>query len=303
MKPLMIFALLFSSFAYMYLATDIIRDDMRAVMRRKYAFAGLLLAIWALSYASMTAATNESLRFVAWSLGNGSALLFFCAWTDFFLDVVKPRGKAAICIPPLMLVSALGIAVWCALSGDVRFVETSMGWQYRYAPTPPFLAMLLYLTAMWFILIIYSVIWYRRETLRRTKKEAQVFLIVTAVTLPLLGPFDYVLPILGDWVVPHIGALVMMVPALIVNHIMRAHWTFSATTSNVSEILFSSLAFPVMLLNADNTVRLANEVSEKTWPEGVIKRSIFSLIRLDTVNEDVAQLAIPFRGEIGRAHV
>ena len=281
MHLLVALALLFASVGYIFLGTSILKNDLRSQLRIKYAGAGYVLALWALSFCVMTVAATEQLRFISWSVGLCSASMFFPSWLVFFSDLTQQRTKKTDILVCAMYVISFVLALWCILSGDVSFHDTAAGWQFKYKPTLPFIVLLCFFGISALFLMTYPFRWYYTVKLKRLKKEASLFSIILVVTGVFIFPFDYIIPIFGEHSTVPMGSFLMFFSSLPLYRIMKSHWSFNITSHNVSEFLFSSLTFPVLLTNSNNIVQLANPTAEKTWPDKLLGENICSLIQID----------------------
>ena len=281
MKLLITFALLFTSVGYFFLATSILKGDIRSLLRIKYGVTGYLLALWSFSFCVMTVAEIEQTRFVFWAIGLCSASMFFPAWLAFFSDLTQQKNKLTHWLTVLICIMDLLVSLWCVFSGDVSFHNTLAGWQFSYKITPPFIALFCLYCSSALLLIFYPIKWYRAVKLKRLKKEANLFYRVLLIAGPLAIPFDYAIPIFGERPTIPIASVIIFFASLPLYGIMKSHWSFNITSHNVSEFLFSSLAFPVLLANSENIVQLANPTAARTWADGLIGEHICSLIQID----------------------
>ena len=281
MKLLITFALLFASIGYFFLATSILKGDIRSLLRIKYGVTGFILALWSFSFCVMTLAEVEQTRFVFWAIGVCSASMFFPAWLVFFSDLTQQKNKITTGITALICIIDVSISLWCVFSGDVSFHNTSAGWQFAYKMTPPFIALFCAYCSSALLLVCYPIKWYRTVKLKRLKKEANLFYRVLLTAGPLAIPFDYAIPIFWERPTIPIASVIIFFAALPLYGIMKSHWSFNMTSHNVSESLFSSLTFPVLLANSENIVQLANPTAEKTWTDGLLGADICSLIQID----------------------
>ena len=278
MKLFISFALLFVSAGYVFLATSILKEDIRSVLRIKYGFTGYALALWSFSVCAMTLAEVETVRFSFWAIGVCAVVLFFPSWLTFFGELTQQKNRVIKSLTAVLYALAFAIWWWCMLSGDVTFRSTPAGWQFLYKPTPPFIALFVFLIVSTALIILFSLRWYFSVKLKRLKKEARIFNTVLIIAGPFVAAFDFFIPIfLGRSILP-ISSILMFFASLPLYHTMRAHWSFNLTAKNVSEFLFSSLTFPVLLTSSENIVRLSNPAADKIWPEKLIGENVCSLI-------------------------
>ena len=280
MKLLVSCALVFASFGYAYLGISIIKDDFHSPLRIKYSLTGYILALWSFCFCVMTAAEQPQLRFIFWAIGLCAAVLFFPTWMLFFSELTQDKSKRKTGLIATMYVLAVSTSLWCVLSGDVSYRSTSAGWQFLYKPTAPFLALFGFLCAAASVLVFDAFRWNKTAKLKRLKKDAHLFIIILGATAPLIILFDYVIPIFSGRSIVPISSVITIFSSLPLYFTMRSHQTFSPTAGHVSELLFSSIAFPILLTDRENTVKLANPIAMRIWPEALIEQRIESLIQV-----------------------
>ena len=278
MNLLISFALLFASIGYVSLAFSIWKADVKSPLRIKYAYTGCILSLWSLSFCIMTVAEAESVRFFFWAIGLCMASLFYPSWLVFFMDLMQHKSRVTNCLIAVMYPGALAISFWCIFSGNVSFVNTRAGWQFVYQPTAPFVFLFLFLLVSGAIFIFYSVKRYKTVKLKRQARESLIFVTVLILSTPFIAIFDYIIPIFAGRPTFPISSIWSFFASLPLYYTMRSHWAFNITANNVSEFLFSSLTFPVLLTNDENIVQLANPVALEIWPKKLVGEHISSLI-------------------------
>ena len=198
----------------------------------------------------------------------------------FFTEISQQRTRQPDIFFGVMTATMVGLGLWCALSGDVRFVATDAGRQFVYTATPPFLTMLAVYGFLASLQILSAIRWYRESLLKRRRKEARIFCVTLAITGPLALPFDFLVPtLMGRAIVP-LTSVIMIFASVRLYWVMKAHWSFNVTSHKVSEYLFSALSFPVLVTNADSCVELANPVAESTWPGALMGEHMSTLIQI-----------------------
>ena len=296
MKLFITFALLFASIGYFFLATSTLKKDIRSPLRIKYGVTGYLLMLWSFSFCVMTVAEVEQTRFVFWAIGLCSASMFFPAWLAFFSDLAQQKSKLTNWLTALICILAFSVSLWCVFSGDISFHNTPAGWQFAYKITPPFIVLFCFFCSFALLLICYPIKWYRAVKLKRLKKEATLFYRVLLIAGPLAIPFDYAIPTFGERPTIPIASVVIFFASLPLYNIMKSHWSFNITSHNVSESLFSSLAFPILLANSENIVQLANPTATRAWTDGLIGAHICSLIQIDDKSPPASLFDSEFTG-------
>ena len=274
-------ALLLASIGYVTIAFTVWRADVTSPLRIKYAFTGCLLSLWSLCFCIMTVAEVEKVRFAFWAIGLCMSTLFYPSWMGFFTALMQHKSKFTNYLIAMMYIGAFSVSFMCITSGDVSFMRTQAGWQFIYKVSAPFIALITYLSISGTILIFYAVKRYKSVKLKRQIRESLIFVVVLIASTPFTAMFDYFVPIFfGESTFP-ISSIWVFFASLPLRHTMSSHWVFNITANNVSEFLFSSLSFPVLLTNNENIVQLANSVALQTWSEPLMGEHIQSLIHLD----------------------
>ena len=169
-------------------------------------------------------------RGIFWAVGLCTSLLFPTLWMLFFTEISQQRTRQSDIFFGVMTAIMVGLGLWCALSGDVRFVATDAGRQFVYAATPPFLTMLAVYGFLASLQILSAIRWYRESLLKRRRKEARIFYITLAITGTLALPFDFLVPtLMGRAIVP-LTSVIMIFASV------RLYWVMKATGSLVSPL-------------------------------------------------------------------
>ena len=278
MKFLIAVMLLFAGVGYLFLATTIIKDDPKDALRQKYSVTGYSLALWSFGYCAMTLIENSTLRFWAWAVGFLAAMAFFPCWTAFFSHMTRKRTGREFILITIMCIVSCAISLWCISSGHVAFRYTTMGWQYKYRLTAPFIALCCYMAFATIVIFGYLIAWCKKAKLRRMKNDAVVFLIVFTVSAPFMVIPDYMIPIFMKYTSVPVGSAVVFLSSLLLYFKLRNHYMFGPTAHSASEMLFSSIVFPILMTNEKNIVKLANPTAKKLWPYSLIDQPVVSLV-------------------------
>ena len=298
MKLLISMALLLTSIGYAFLATSVLKEDIRSRLRFKYAFTGYFLMLWSFSFCGVTVAEVPAVRFFFWAAGLCSATLFFPSWLAFFTEMTKNKHEWTSRLITLMYTLSIAISLWCVFSGDVSFHASRAGWQFLYKPTAPFVALFVFLAAAAIIVFLFSFQWYRSVTLKRMRKDARFFSIVLISTGPFFLIFDYFVPIFTGRSIAPVSSIFMIFSSVSLYRTLHYHKAFNITTKNVSEYLFSSLTFPVLLTDQDNIVQLANPMAWQLWPDVLIGLPVDSLILVDGKTPEPSLFDNDFTGQL-----
>ena len=261
--------LLLSCAGYCIVSGLTIHADPKSTVRRKYICGGFFLALWSLSFALMTITSFETWRFIFWASGLLSAIMFVPAWVLFLMELTETKSlKANILLAGAFL---LGLVVWlsCVTSGDVAFVSTEYGNQFIYTFDTAFAMLIAYFVLLGVVSTYLPLRWLNRTDLKRNKAEAKWLLILGLLTDVLIFPFDFLLPLLGQPAVP-LSSLGMLLISLPLYFLLRANQVFDITEQDVAVTLFSELPSPVLLVNRDNDVVMANAAAISLWSESAI---------------------------------
>ena len=281
MKLIVGIALLCVSAGYVSLGISVLREDYRSLIRRKYSITGFVLALWSFSYCAMTVADVEQVRFTFWAVGLVMSCLFLPSWFVFFAELSQQNSRVTQGLAVTSYTLGLTLALWCVFSNDVTFVSTNAGWQFSYQPTMPMVLLPFFFSLAILPPMFYSFRWYREVELKRLKKESLTFIIIILITGPMILPFDFIVPIFSGSTTVPISSIVVFFSALPLYRIMRSHWSFSLTNNDVSQLLFSTLIYPVIMMNSENSIQLVNPVAVKVWGDDLIGKDVCSLIQVE----------------------
>ena len=273
--------LILCSVGYLTLGISILREDRTSDLRFKYAFAGSLLAVWSASYAVMTLCQSDQAAQFFWAIGLLAAILFQPSWLLFFADLTQRKSDKTTLFIAFLYVASFIMFCVCIFSNTVIFHDTPWGKQFSYAPGSPFPYQVLFHLSTSVLLITFPIQWYRAVKLKRLKKEARIFAVVSLCVGPTVIAFDFFIPAFTNVTIAPLSSIFMFIASLPLYYTMRSHKSFNFTAHNVSESLFTSLAFPVLLTSNENTVLLANHPAEKAWADELIGRHLCSLMLVD----------------------
>ncbi len=236
-------------------------DDVKSRVRQKYMVPCVMVAVWGVGFGVMTAASNESVVRAAWAVGFCGAYLFFPAWLSFIGDWAACKGKLyKHIVPVLYVVSSVWIFL-CITSDDVAFERTALGTQFSYRHSIKFQLLFIYsMLILTYSFIIYSR-WVMASKLRRERKPALRFIVLSCIFIPFVVAFDFLPPLYFEYTLTPISTLLTLPIHISLLLAIKESHTFSITAKNIAESMLQSITVPVLILDPNDTISLVNNYS------------------------------------------
>ncbi len=270
-------ALILTSECYLIIGVSIFKADLKSPMRRVYMAACLCLAVWSSGFGTMTIVSQMAYVRLFWSIGFIASGLFFASWLHFLLYLANYKSPHQRRWIVFFYVSCAAMAVLCVLFGDLWFVSTPYGNEFVYNSVLFKIAIIYYCFPL-AIMILLQAKWWQDSKLKRQRRQSLVFLVLTLVVAPPGLFFDLIRPaFLGEATVPLATVFVLFV-ALQLYYTMKSNKGFNATTEIAADIVFKYGTMPVLLLDNQNNIVLANNAAGGFWGKGIIGRNADEVI-------------------------
>ena len=276
---LMLFIL---SGCYLFLVSATFRNNAKSDTRDHYMMAGFCLYLSSLFFGLMTITVNEILIRIFWAIGFTAFCLFFSRWLLFSSHLVTIKSKdfrRVISATPILTV------ILCALfifSNDTVFVSTKYGIQFNYNTNIFMLIVIAAISIMALVFMSFNIRWYRESKLQRDRKQAVLFITITAFAAPLGYLTDFILPNILEHTVMPLASVVFFPAALPFFAAMRKYKKLGITVPNSSGYVFNKVSVPILVLDSNNIVNLENEAAFKFLNRSVVGQNISEII---VVNE------------------
>ena len=272
--------LIITSLSYVFISTSIFTVNIKSKVRQRYAATKMYLAIWSMAYAVMTIADSEAAAYTFWSIGFIASCLFLLGWVDLLSrltgnDSIWMKRTINLLYPVTLVLSILRV-----LSKNVVFIETNLGNQYIYNSNPISVVLLCYLLTLLALVGYFQVKWLKSAFFVRQKKSALVYARMTFLVALPAYIFDFFLPTFSVPIIPLTSVVILLV-SLQLYRVMRELNTLDITIQNVSEDMFSSINLPVLVLDHENRVMLANAAADNFWQINTVGENIADLIMVD----------------------
>ncbi len=255
-------ALILTSECYLIIGISTLKADPKSSMRRVYMLSCACLAVWSSLYGMMAIAGRESHIRLFWSAGFFASSIFFAAWLHFLLKLAAYQGPHQRRWVVFFYASCIALATLCIASDDVVFVDTTFGTQFYYADSLVFRLTIAYYFLMLIVISLLQLRWRQGARLKRQRRQALVFIVLTFLVTPPGLLFDFALPgFFNTPIVPMTTVLVLFV-SLQLYFTLRANRGLNVTVENAADIIFKSVTMPVLLLDYRNIVVLANDAAQ-----------------------------------------
>ncbi len=264
--------------SYFYLSIVTFTDNTKSKSRNDYLSAGLCLAFYSLCYGLMTIADNGMLIRFFWALGFLSGCLFFSRWLLFSSNMVKLKYKNSSRIISKTSVLTVFICILCVLSNDTVFVMTRYGIQFSYQNSLFFIAAAIYIIIIIIAFLILFFRWWRESVIKRDRRQALLFLILSAFIAPAGIATDFILPAVSENTVIPLASICFLPVSLPFFFSMRKYKTLSITVPNASGYVFNTVTIPTLVLDQKNIINLENPAAFDFLGHSVIGKNISEII-------------------------
>ncbi|MCL2286810.1 MAG: ATP-binding protein [Firmicutes bacterium] len=279
-------ALTITGMIYLMLGTNTYVTDTKSHMRRRYIITCIWLAIWSFSYALMTLTHSEELVRLFWSIGFFATFMFFPSWVNFLYYFTSQKWHRAKQIMPLLYLGAIVIAVITICSGTTEFVKTEFGYQFIYEISPIFIIVNVYVIILASLMLYMQMQWMRSSRFVRQKKTAFIYFLSSIIILPPAHILEGIIPIyFNSSAVPFATVLLLFVSVQFYRA-ARTNKALDISLENVSQDIFTSVTMPVLVLNYNNDVVLANSAAKRLWENDIIGCNAVDLFLVGNTNPE-----------------
>ena len=254
--------------------------------RKSYLLACISLTIWSLMFGMMTIAHSEYAARIFWSIGIIMSSIFFPSWVLFLsyftlADMQKIRRFIYV-----LFCSTITFTLFYIFSGSVKIYETGFGYMYGYESCILFYLLFGHMFISLICMVVLLVKWILESNLKRHRKLAVTFGVWIAVFAPPMVFIDFIAPVLGSFILPPLGTLLILIVSVKFYQILRDYRSLDVTLQNIAQDMFTSLNLPVLVLNQNNTIILANKYSTNFLSNDLIGRKITEIIKIDNETPD-----------------
>ena len=295
LSPAYLVAFLFflTSAFYMYLFTVTFRTNSNSKARNDYLSAGVSLATGSFFYGLMTITVDETLSRVLWAAGFITGCLFFSRWLLFSSNLVSARRKNIRRKDVRLVINTASVATVilcfvCVFSNKAVFTLTDYGMQFSYQHSLLFMLVTAVLTITIAALLFMHIRWWRDSELKRDRKQALLFIILTLIIAPFAFAADYILPAFTNLTAPPLAAIGFLPVSLPLFISMKKYKTLSITVPNASGYVFNTVTIPTLVLDHKNRIQLENHAAVEFLGSSVVGKNMAEII---TINENAPDQA------------
>ncbi len=283
--------LLLTCESYLIIGISTLKADVQSRMRRVYMLACFSLAMWALCFGVMGLVGRVWFMRLFWALGFFASSMFFPSWLHFLTHLSSFRPRWVQLLKPLCYLLSGSLSLFCICTQAVRFENTPLGNQFSYGDSSAFRLTILFFMALVALISALQFKWIIDSRLKRQRRQALVFTILTLLVAPPGLMFDFILPAFFDHPVMPIATVLVLLVSLQLFYTMRVNKGLSITVENASQIIFKSVAMPVLLLDDRNRVALCNQATSDFWglaPEAITGRNMADMILVEQNRPEAA---------------
>lgn len=266
---------------YVVAGTSVFNVDKTQKHRKKYLFTKLSLAMWALAHGMMTVAANESIGWFFWALGFMSFSLFLPIWVDFLSLFTGFDSKPVRVIVYCLYAFFFATAVLCIATTEVTLIPTALGYQFLFTLNPALILTQISVVFASSLIIIMQIRWINIARTRWHRRQAIIFAILTAAIAPPAITIDLLVPSYFDFTIVAGASILILFITIPLNSVIRKQRLLNVTTSDIADDIFSSVNQPILALDYQNRVALANMAAEVFWQNDIIGKNISDLIYIN----------------------
>ena len=269
------------SWCYTYLCIVALKNSTKSKMRDDYLSGGLCLIIHSFSYGLMTITANATLCRIFWAVGFSASCLFFARWLVFSSNMVTIKHHLTNRIIQSTSVIAVIIPGICVLSNDTVLVTTKYGVQFSYHGSLNFIVAFIYLSIVVFAGLAMFFRWWLESDMKRERKQARLFLVLSTVIAPIGFVTDLVIPIVTKKTAVPLAAICFLPISMPLLISMLKYKTLSITVPNASGYVFNTVTVPTLVLDLQNIIKLENRASLDFFGCSVVEKNISEVLLSD----------------------
>ena len=271
-----------ASVCYLYLLFTTHKNDTKSKTGKDYILAGLCLFFGSLFFGMMTLTANEMLSRIFWAAGFISICLFFPRWLLFSTNLITLKKKNSMFLIKTTPWVVLILCVLSIISNNTVFVTTKYGVQFFYQTNVFFLVTIAYITLVAAAFMIFDIKWYRESELKREKKQALLFIILTVFMAPIGFITDFIIPNITEDTVMPLAAIFFLPASLPFFFAMKKYKKLGITVSNSSGYVLSKISVPILVLDYDNKIHLENEAASTFLGSSAVGKNMSEIILVDS---------------------
>ena len=279
-NPAFLIAIIYfiASACYLYLLITTHKNNTKSKTGKDYILAGVCLFFGSLFFGLMTITANEMLSRIFWAAGFVSICLFFPRWLLFSTNLITLKKKNSML---LIKTTPWVMLILCALSiisNSTVFVTTKYGVQFFYQTNVFILITVVYILLIVFAFMIFDIKWYRESELKREKKQALLFIVITVCSAPIGFMTDFIIPNITENTVMPLAAIFFLPASLPFFFAMKKYKKLGITVPNSSGYVFNKVSVPILVLDHNNNVNLENEATLAFLGSSVVGKNISEII-------------------------
>ena len=253
----------------------------KPTMRWKFLFQLICLSVWSLSYGMMTVSASEAPAKLFWAVGFIAINLFVVAWYNFLTSFTAQESATNNRVIILLFSVAVIFSLVTVTSNDVRFIKTAFGYQYTFERSRVFIAIIIYLLIPITLMMIRQIKWLLRSKIERQKKAAAIFTVATIIAAPPALFIELIIPAFYDFTVAPLGSMLLLIVTTVFFFTIKIYRPVEITIKSVSEAVFTAVTAPIIVLDYNNNIILANRAAEDFLGHELIGKNIADLILID----------------------
>ena len=293
-------ALLFflASTAYIYKAITTIRSDPHSKVRQEYLAAVMCMVLSSLFYGLMTIAKTPSLIMVFWAIAFVSYSFFLPAWLRFVSNMINLKhGITRVFYRYVLIIISAILSLLCIIFGDVVFIQNVYGTQFTYSGSLIFRIKVIYVAILSVTIYLSHIRWWYQSKTKRHRRQQFVFLLLTLIFSPFGYFTDFYIPAFTNYTTFPLVSIFLLPASFQLFLSMKINRTLNITAQNVAGYILKSVLIPIIVLNHENKIGLANKAALDFLGSTVTDKNINEFILLDEKTPQDSFFENSFNGE------
>lgn len=259
---------IFVGLAFFINAFFVLVEDHRSIVKQKFFATTLCIGVWALTNGMLALTENVVAADVLWKINFIGCYLFFATWIDFYFDWINMKKRIIRVGTKLCYIVSITLITLCILSQAVMYKHTNFGMQVTYQGHPEFVILFLYSIFCVLVSVVLSVRIMRNARFKQQRDHAKNFVIMALFLAPPAIFFDMMSPVFFGYTTVLIAPAFILPISIYFYFAMKTSQSFKITLKSVSEYILRSVTTPVLVLDNDNTVVLANHHADDFLTNG-----------------------------------
>jgi len=287
-----------TSGALLYMFMIFVKGSTQSKVRRDYLIVGVHLLFFSFFYGVMTIAENQTLLHVCWAAGFIAGCLFYPRWIMFLSNMITIKNKVAKWATAASTLVTLLVSGLCVIINDTVFVRTPYGNQFYYQSNIIFISLFILISLFLVFFLVMQIRWWRESEVKRFRRQAFSFIVISAIIAPIGYITDIILPIFTEITVVPLASVSLFLASIPVFVSLRKNQSLSITVPNVSAYIYESVTIPALALDHKNNIGVGNMAANDFFGRDLTGINISEIVTPNTNSEVLSFFDNSFTSEL-----